>query len=436
MSDLATNDLLYNSNMVNTYSWAEIAINTANKRAYLQGEGTKRAEWGIHTVLISQYGACSPICQPLQGKVYIDDVWSGGTSAEAESTGYGLLSVAIASGLFHPNCKHTMSTYFVGLTKEPSKVDILETNENSNIIATQRYNERQVRKYIRLENGSLDASNKAKYRTKVKEWQLRNDKLVKAHPELHRNYDREQLRGTNKSKSASDESRDMFDNDGLKILKFANKKSEVSLKPVIRNTDEEVDRYFKLMKLRTDNEKIATTIKNDMKLMPKRDLDLLKDFKLTINEKTEGPNNYRRHTAFSYIIDSSINLKENVRPGTFAHEFAHFASDRIKLYHHKEFLEVLENAVIGSKLDSLDINGNEYVTVSSKKFIKPYQGRTYIKACDFNVNVDNMDISELQEYISVGYQTFIIAPDSLYQKDKMLYDYLEREGLVYAKRKN
>ncbi|MEG0847732.1 MAG: hypothetical protein RSF92_11270, partial [Niameybacter sp.] len=173
-----------------------------------------------------------------------------------------------------------------------------------------------------------------------------------------------------------------------------------------------------------------------MKLMPKRDLDLLKDFKLTINEKTEGPNNYRRHTAFKYIVDSSINLKENAGPGTFAHEYAHFASDRIELYHHKEFLDVLKNAVEGSKLGEISIRGTKYICIESNKFVSPYQGRIYIEARDFNVNFDKIDISELQEYISVGYKTYIIDPDNLYQKDKMLYNYLEREGLVYAKRKN
>ncbi|MEG0345026.1 MAG: hypothetical protein RR546_00970, partial [Erysipelotrichaceae bacterium] len=84
------------------------------------------------------------------------------------------------------------------------------------------------------------------------------------------------------------------------------------------------------------------------------------------------------HTAFKYIVDSSINLKENARPGTFAHEFAHFASDRIKLYQDSEFLEVLENAVRGSKLVEEVFNDKKSMTVESKRFITKYQGRSYI----------------------------------------------------------
>ena len=70
--------------MVNIAAYAEMAIRTANKRAYLQGEGTKRAEWGVHTVLVPNRGGGCPYCIKFQGKVFIDDVWSGGTEAESK----------------------------------------------------------------------------------------------------------------------------------------------------------------------------------------------------------------------------------------------------------------------------------------------------------------------------------------------------------------
>ncbi|MEG0475025.1 MAG: phage minor capsid protein [Carnobacterium sp.] len=204
--DMATKDFLSkgincieynNGKRVNIASYAEMAIKTANKRAYLQGEGSKRNEWGVHTVLISRYGACSEICLPWQGKVYVDDVWSGGTSEIALELGFPLLSTAISGHLFHPNCKHTMTTFFPDITTIPSKADVAKTRENSDTIATQRYNERNIRKYKRLENGSLDEQNKAKYGLKVKEWQGKQRELMNAHPEVHRSYKREGLRGVN-----------------------------------------------------------------------------------------------------------------------------------------------------------------------------------------------------------------------------------------------
>lgn len=46
--------------------------------AYLQGEGEKRQEWGVTTVIMAKRGNPCPKCLPFVGKVLIDDVWSGG----------------------------------------------------------------------------------------------------------------------------------------------------------------------------------------------------------------------------------------------------------------------------------------------------------------------------------------------------------------------
>ena len=106
--DMATKDFLAkginnieyaNGSMVNISSYAEMAIRTANKRAYLQGEGTKRNEWGVHTVLVPNRGGGCPYCIKFQGKVFIDDVWSGGDASDGN---YPLMSSAISAGLYHP----------------------------------------------------------------------------------------------------------------------------------------------------------------------------------------------------------------------------------------------------------------------------------------------------------------------------------------------
>lgn len=199
--DMATKDFLSagincieyaDGRRVNIASYAEMAIRTANRRAYMLGEGAKRDEWGVHTVLVSQYGACSPTCLPWQGKVYIDDVYSAG-KPDGE---HPLLSTAIAGGLFHPNCRHTTTTFFEGVNTEPTPMDAKKTQENSALEQKQRYNERQIRKYKRLEMGALDPDTKEKYTAKRIEWQRRNREFVAAHPDvLRRDYARESTRG-------------------------------------------------------------------------------------------------------------------------------------------------------------------------------------------------------------------------------------------------
>lgn len=204
--DMATKDFLSkginsieyeNGAMVNIASYAEMAIRTANKRAYLQGEGTKRAEWGIHTVLVPNRGGGCPYCIKFQGKIFIDDVWSGGTEAESKDTGYPLLSTAVKAKLFHPNCKDTIVTYFPGITSDiepPTREQLKAKTERYILEQKQRDNERKIRKYARLELGSTDAENVEKYHNKKLEWQEYNKEFCKKH-NLKRRYEREDIKG-------------------------------------------------------------------------------------------------------------------------------------------------------------------------------------------------------------------------------------------------
>lgn len=135
--DMATKDFLSagincieykNGRRVNIKSYAEMAIRTANKRAYLQGEGEMRKEWGIHTVILNKRVNACPKCSPFVGKVIVDDVWSGGTAEEAEKSGYLLMSECIKQGLYHPNCQDSHTTYFGDVLNDE---DEEETNEQS-----------------------------------------------------------------------------------------------------------------------------------------------------------------------------------------------------------------------------------------------------------------------------------------------------------------
>lgn len=181
--DMATKDFLSkginnieyaNGAMVNITSYAKMAIRTANKRAYLQGEGVKRAEWGVHTVLVPNRGGGCPYCIKFQGKIFIDDVWSGGTVEKSNETGYPLLSTAIKAKLFHPNCKDTTVTYFPGISTKPISPtkEQLEIKEQ-NYIKEQKLNDinRNIDKYSRLELGSIDNEEVEKYHDKRIAWQ-------------------------------------------------------------------------------------------------------------------------------------------------------------------------------------------------------------------------------------------------------------------------
>ena len=202
--DMATKDFLSkginsieyaNGNLVNIVSYAEMAIRTANKRAYLQGEGAKRDEWGVHTVLVPNRGGGCPYCIKFQGKVFIDDVWSGGSAKDGN---YPLLSTAIKQRLFHPNCKDTVVTYFPGISTKPTPPtpEELERKKRNYVIdQKQRYNERQIRKYKRLELGSTDDANCEKYHDKRVKWEQYNKEFCNKY-NLKRRYEREDVKFT------------------------------------------------------------------------------------------------------------------------------------------------------------------------------------------------------------------------------------------------
>ena len=153
---------------VNIKSYAEMALRTASKRAYLSGEGTKRQEWGIHTVIMNKRGNACPLCLPWVGRVLIDDVWSGGTAKEASKQGYPLMSAAMAAGLYHPNCRDSHTTYFPDIS---TKSELEEVEAQAKREARKQYAKRQQDKYSRLERTALAPEDKRMYAARREEWE-------------------------------------------------------------------------------------------------------------------------------------------------------------------------------------------------------------------------------------------------------------------------
>lgn len=178
--DMATKDMLsaglncveYANGARHTLKdYADMAIRTASKRAYLQGEGTMRQSWGISTVIINKRGNACPKCLPFCGKVLIDDVWSGGKASDGP---YQLISSAIAAGLYHPRCKDSHTTYFEGVSSAPddtyTNAEIQKIEEGYREEQRKQYAKRQSEKFGRLEKYSLDDENRRKYSLKKKIW--------------------------------------------------------------------------------------------------------------------------------------------------------------------------------------------------------------------------------------------------------------------------
>lgn len=193
-TDAATRDFLdqgiaciryRNGRRVNISTYAEMALRTAGTRAMLMGEAAQRERLGLDTVLVSQYGACSKTCLPWQGLVYIDDVFQpyhgprtpGGTYGVSRSgRQYPLLSAAMQGGLFHPNCRHTLSTWVEGVSTRPRPMDKAKVEAAAQLEAKQRALERSVRKAQRQAAGLCDpaAAKSARARVRAAQKELRD----------------------------------------------------------------------------------------------------------------------------------------------------------------------------------------------------------------------------------------------------------------------
>lgn len=185
--DMATKDFLSagincieyrNGRRVNIKSYAEMALRTAGKRAYLQGEGNKRKEWGVPTVILNKRTNPCPICARFVGKVFIDDVWSGGSKdgiSPVTGIKYPLLSEAIKQGLYHPNCKDSHTTYFEGVSTPPEDSEYTadeldEIAENYSNHQKAQHAQNEAERMERMSKFSLDKDNQRIYGHRAEQW--------------------------------------------------------------------------------------------------------------------------------------------------------------------------------------------------------------------------------------------------------------------------
>ena len=184
--DMACKDMLnaglncveYKNGARHTLSdYADMAIKTANKRAYLRGEGEERAKYGLSLVVVnSRQGGC-PDCAKYIGRVFIDDVYSNGKKSDGD---YPLLSTAIAEGLFHPRCKDSTSTYYPELDDlggPLSDDELAELDRQRGLEVQQQHAEKQAERFDRRAKYSLDEDNKKFAKARADEWHDRADRL-------------------------------------------------------------------------------------------------------------------------------------------------------------------------------------------------------------------------------------------------------------------
>ena len=189
---------------VNIADYVRMALRTTSTRAKLQGASKRWLELGYDTVVTSQYGGCSETCLEWQGRVYINDVfttWTGEVDGDMGKSNYcgkwfPLLSVAIKGGLFHPNCRHTLSMWKDGVNTLPEPIPADKIKKQRELEQKQRRMENNIRKLKRLVAGTENPDTVRAYKKKLKDETAKLRQLVAENGKvLKRNYSRENMYG-------------------------------------------------------------------------------------------------------------------------------------------------------------------------------------------------------------------------------------------------
>lgn len=168
---------------VNIASYSQMAVRTASLRAQLMGEGDFRKSIGRVLVQSTSHGGACPICQKWENKIFIDDVYSGGTKKDGK---YMLLSDAMKQGFLHPSCRHGLTTYYPELediedyTDEEYEEDINLINNRINELTNGELNyiSRNIKRFDRLENGSISPISIQRFANRKNEWANKKGMLI------------------------------------------------------------------------------------------------------------------------------------------------------------------------------------------------------------------------------------------------------------------
>lgn len=178
-------------------SYAEMAARTNAQRAATQGQVDRLDSLGVELVYVSDTVQECVKCRPWEGKIL--RTTPGPLNVEVEHAtrdimvtveAAGTLPEARAAGLFHPQCRHSISAYLPGVTRiPPGRPD----PEGDKARQRQRALERRIRAAKEREVGALDEQAAKAARARVRAAQAALRQHLAEHPDLKRLRYREQI---------------------------------------------------------------------------------------------------------------------------------------------------------------------------------------------------------------------------------------------------
>lgn len=143
-------------------SYAEMATRSTTGQAAIEGAIQRLRDNDYDLVIVSFHADSCPLCEPWEGQVL---------SISGKSDEYPALDTAIAEGLFHPNCGHSLGAYIPGLTEKPTKEQVGKGDFEE--AQEQRKLERDIRRWKQRQAVAITDEEKKKAASKVREKQAK-----------------------------------------------------------------------------------------------------------------------------------------------------------------------------------------------------------------------------------------------------------------------
>lgn len=180
-------------------SYVEMATRTGTAQAAVEGHLDRLREQGIDLVIVSDAPQECERCRPWEGKVLSRAGAPGRRTVEVPHATQdrmiaveiaGSVGEAIARGLMHPNCRHSLSAYLPGVTKVPTNTEDPEGDEARRRL---RALERKLRKEKTRAAAAIDPAAGRQHQAKVRTLQAQIREHVDGTPGLLRQRHREQI---------------------------------------------------------------------------------------------------------------------------------------------------------------------------------------------------------------------------------------------------
>jgi hypothetical protein len=188
----------------NLASYVEMSTRTSVAQAAVEGHLDRLSSIGLDLVIVSDAPQECKRCRPWEGKVLtrggsagggkrtvvIDDPLHAGRTVAVEVA--GSIDDAIAAGLMHPNCRHSINAYVHGVTRIPTNTQDPEGDK-----ARQRLRalERRVRALKLRQAGALTPASAREIGAEVRnaQAQIREHVAATEHLGIRRKPERERL---------------------------------------------------------------------------------------------------------------------------------------------------------------------------------------------------------------------------------------------------